>query len=84
MGTFSGKVALITGAARGLGRVTALAFAREGARVVLTDIDKPGIFPVGRTGKAEELTAAVLFLWSDQARFIVGHLRVIDGGFTAH
>jgi NAD(P)-dependent dehydrogenase (short-subunit alcohol dehydrogenase family) len=32
----------VTGAARGLGRVTALAFAREGARVVLTDIDEPG------------------------------------------
>lgn len=42
MGTFSGKVALMTGGARGLGRVTALAFAREGARVVLTDIDEPG------------------------------------------
>jgi NAD(P)-dependent dehydrogenase (short-subunit alcohol dehydrogenase family) len=42
MGSFSGKVALVTGAARGLGRVTALAFAREGAKVVVTDIDEPG------------------------------------------
>ena len=42
MGAFSGKVALVTGAARGLGRVTALAFAREGAKVVVTDIDEPG------------------------------------------
>jgi len=42
MGQFDGKVALVTGAARGLGRVTAHAFAREGARVVLTDIDEPG------------------------------------------
>jgi NAD(P)-dependent dehydrogenase (short-subunit alcohol dehydrogenase family) len=42
MGTFTGKVALVTGAARGLGRVTAIAFAREGARLVLTDIDEPG------------------------------------------
>ncbi len=40
MGLFDGKVALVTGAARGLGRVTALAFAREGARVVVTDIDE--------------------------------------------
>jgi NAD(P)-dependent dehydrogenase (short-subunit alcohol dehydrogenase family) len=32
---------------------------------------------------AEELTAAVLFLCSDQARFIVGHLLVIDGGWIA-
>ena len=35
MGTFGGKVALVTGAARGLGRVTALAFALE--RTVPTD-----------------------------------------------
>ena len=42
MGSFGGKVALVTGAARGLGRVTALAFAREGAKVVVTDIDEAG------------------------------------------
>jgi all-trans-retinol dehydrogenase (NAD+) len=33
------KVVLITGAARGMGRLHALTFAREGARVVITDID---------------------------------------------
>jgi NAD(P)-dependent dehydrogenase (short-subunit alcohol dehydrogenase family) len=34
-----GKVAIVTGAAQGLGRATALAFAEHGARVVLADID---------------------------------------------
>lgn len=38
MGRVSGKVALVTGAASGIGRASAEALAREGASVVLTDI----------------------------------------------
>ena len=37
-----GRVAIITGAASGIGRATALRFAREGARVVIADIDVTG------------------------------------------
>ena len=39
MGRLEGKVAIITGAAKGLGEADARMFAREGARVVLTDVD---------------------------------------------
>jgi NAD(P)-dependent dehydrogenase (short-subunit alcohol dehydrogenase family) len=41
-GNFTGKVAFVTGAASGIGREAALAFAREGAKVVVADISEQG------------------------------------------
>ena len=42
MGRLDGKVAVITGAASGMGRATALRFAGEGAALVIADLNREG------------------------------------------
>lgn len=60
------KVALITGAGSGIGRESALLFAREGARVVVADVDETG----GRETVAQVLSGggAALFVRADVSR----------------
>src|ERR1700721_327560 len=48
-----GKRAVVTAAAAGIGRACAIAFAREGASVIATDIDEKGIASLAREGIAE-------------------------------
>jgi NAD(P)-dependent dehydrogenase (short-subunit alcohol dehydrogenase family) len=40
--------------------------------------------PIARLGKSEEISAAVLWLCSPGASYVIGHELVVDGGFTAH
>jgi len=54
-----GSVAVVTGAGNGIGRATALAFAREGAKVVVSDVD----------GRAGEETVAQVRQAGGEARF---------------
>jgi NAD(P)-dependent dehydrogenase (short-subunit alcohol dehydrogenase family) len=49
----------------------------EGRRTVIAQE------PIGRMGTPEEIAAAVIWLCSDAAAFVVGHAMVIDGGQTA-
>jgi SDR family mycofactocin-dependent oxidoreductase len=55
MAEFAGKVAFITGAAHGQGRATAVALAREGARIVGFDLARPLSYPGYQMGSLDEL-----------------------------
>ena len=48
-----GKVAFCTAAAAGIGRATAMAFAREGARVIASDLNRAGLAGLEEAGVAE-------------------------------
>ena len=71
-GALEGKVAVITGAGRGIGRGMALLFAQEGAKVVVND---PGVNPDGSgtdNGPAEEVAAEI--------KAAGGEVLLLDGG----
>jgi NAD(P)-dependent dehydrogenase (short-subunit alcohol dehydrogenase family) len=68
MGLLDGKSALITGAGHGIGRATALLFAREGARVVVNDVG------ASRTGEGDA---------HDAADAVVAEIRAAGGSAVA-
>lgn len=52
-----------------------------GDRQVLAEMVKDA--PIGRFGEPEEIAAAVLWLCSPGANYVVGHALLVDGGYTA-
>lgn len=59
MGLLDGKVAIVTGAGRGVGRAEALALAEEGAKVVINDLGGSVDGTGGRSRVADEVVAEI-------------------------
>lgn len=66
LGRLRGKFAVVTGAAKGIGRATAELFAREGARLVVTDVDREGL-----EGFVEDLAGV-------EVEAVVGDVSVVE------
>jgi NAD(P)-dependent dehydrogenase (short-subunit alcohol dehydrogenase family) len=78
-GRLAGKVALITGAGMGMGREAALLFAREGARVVVADLDgraaEETVGLVARAGGEALATVGDVAVEADVARMVADGVR---------
>ena len=81
-GRLAGKSAIITGAGSGIGRATAMLFAREGARLVLGDLT-PAVHDTANAITADAGTASAVQMnagLEDDVRKLVESARMMHGG----
>ncbi len=86
-GRLAGKTAFCTASAAGIGRACAIAFAREGAKVIASDIDEAGLAALKKEGVAEVHRLDVLDTAAvDALAKRVGAVDILfnAAGFVAH
>ena len=81
-GALEGRVAFVTGAARGQGRAYAVRLAREGADVIVSDICAPVSDTIPYVAATPEDLAEVIVFLLAGAAMVTGQTVVVDGGLT--
>jgi 3-oxoacyl-[acyl-carrier protein] reductase len=88
---FNDKVVMVTGGAAGIGRVTAAAFAREGARLAICDVNPEageaaarGLGPEASFEKVDVASEAEVSAWADRVAARYGRIDVLvnNAGIT--
>jgi NAD(P)-dependent dehydrogenase (short-subunit alcohol dehydrogenase family) len=83
MKTFSGRVAVVTGAASGIGLAMAQRFAKEGMKVVLADVEAPALEAAAQSMKesgADVLAVRVDVSKADEVETLAGKAYAFYGG----
>jgi NAD(P)-dependent dehydrogenase (short-subunit alcohol dehydrogenase family) len=81
MGRLSGKRAIVTGAASGIGRASALAFARDGARVLVSDLNEKGLAETARLVEAADGEAIPVAADASAEEAVAGLVQEAAGRF---